>query len=561
MPAQESDFTANIEMPLTVDGCDSIEWDDVADLVVVGFGGAGVVAALQALENGLSVIAIDRFAGGGATEKSGGVVYAGGTKYQAAAGYDDSAEEMYKYLKFEGVPVSPSTLRKFCDTSEENMDWLAGFGVEFGSTCYEDRTAYPPDGYFLYFSGMEKFHGDKAKVAPRGHRTVGKGSTGKYYFAPLKKAALEKGVSLRTHSPVRRLIVDQHENVLGVEVQEIPQEHRAAHLKIYKKVDPYKPLNGGTAETAISECAEFEASVPQVRRRIRARCGVVLAAGGYNYNLELFSRYRPIIKKAYKEIVRGGSMGCDGSGIELGVSAGGALSHMDQLFCTKATSPPHRFIEGVLVNNEGERFIAEDAYVGNIGCAVSEQSLDGKSWLILDRKAFWSGVRQAIWPPKNMFSWWGIPVILNLLLGGTKRAKTLPELAKKLEIDSDGLVRTMRRYNTFAVERKDPDHDKLSPHISVQDNAPFYAYNMCFKNKWGFSGTMPYGGLVVDEETGEVQRQDGSNIRGLYAAGRTAVGVCSEANFSGLSIADTIFSGRRAADAACRRMPAAKELS
>lgn len=58
---------------------------------------------------------------------------------------------------------------------------------------------------------------------------------------------------------------------------------------------------------------------------------------------------------------------------------------------------------------------------------------------------------------------------------------------------------------------------------------------------------MPYGGLMVDEESGHVVRETGEAIPGLYAAGRTAVGICSESNFSGLSIADTIFSGRRAA--------------
>jgi 3-oxo-5alpha-steroid 4-dehydrogenase len=51
---------------------------------------------------------------------------------------------------------------------------------------------------------------------------------------------------------------------------------------------------------------------------------------------------------------------------------------------------------------------------------------------------------------------------------------------------------------------------------------------------------------VVDEETGGVKRDDGTVIEGLYAAGRTAVGVCSQQYVSGLSIADCVYSGRRA---------------
>jgi 3-oxo-5alpha-steroid 4-dehydrogenase len=54
------------------------------------------------------------------------------------------------------------------------------------------------------------------------------------------------------------------------------------------------------------------------------------------------------------------------------------------------------------------------------------------------------------------------------------------------------------------------------------------------------------GGLLVDQQTGQVQRPDESPIAGLYAAGRTAVGICSNSYVSGLSLADCVFSGRRA---------------
>jgi 3-oxo-5alpha-steroid 4-dehydrogenase len=55
------------------------------------------------------------------------------------------------------------------------------------------------------------------------------------------------------------------------------------------------------------------------------------------------------------------------------------------------------------------------------------------------------------------------------------------------------------------------------------------------------------GGLKVDEATGLVLREDGSAIPRLHAAGRTAIGICSNLYMSGLSAADCIFSGRRAA--------------
>jgi 3-oxo-5alpha-steroid 4-dehydrogenase len=548
-------FTANVEPPLLLENADDAPWHDQADVIIVGFGGAGVAAALQAREAGASVLAVDRFAGGGATAMSGGVVYAGGTRFQHEAGIPDTAEEMFKYLASEGTPVADKTLRDFCDTSSDSIDWLTKYGVKFGSTVYSERIAYPPDGYFLYYTGMEKFR-DSAKPAPRGHRTLGKGPTGRFYFPPLKEAALRNGVRLMIHSPVRRLVVDTRGRVLGVDVQAIPQEKQPEHAAICAKVNPYKMLNGGPAEQAIAECREFETALPPRRLLLRAHRGVILATGGYNYNLQLFGRYRPIVLRAFRELVRGGSMGCDGSGIELGTTVGGGLSHMERLFITKPLSPPNSFVKGILVNAEGERFITEDAYLGNVGCAVSEQSRDGYAWAILDSSTFWKGVRELVWPLKNMFSWYGLPAVLNILLGGTKRGKSIRELAGKLQIDPDKLERTVSDYNASAARGGDL-LGKLTMHLAPMSTPPYYALNMSLRNKWGFSGTMPYGGLTVDETTGNVTRPDGSIVEGLYAAGRAAVGICSESNFSGLSIADTVYSGRRAARAAAARGAAA----
>jgi 3-oxo-5alpha-steroid 4-dehydrogenase len=61
---------------------------------------------------------------------------------------------------------------------------------------------------------------------------------------------------------------------------------------------------------------------------------------------------------------------------------------------------------------------------------------------------------------------------------------------------------------------------------------------------------MTLGGLVVEERTGALRRSDGSVVPGVYAAGRSAVGLCSASYVSGLSLADTVYSGRHAAQAA-----------
>ena len=98
-----------------IEHADKELWNASADVVVVGWGCAGASAALEARECGLSVTVLERFEGGGASRLSGGVVYAGGgTPYQKAAGFEDSVENMFAYLKKENQGlVKDETLRRF----------------------------------------------------------------------------------------------------------------------------------------------------------------------------------------------------------------------------------------------------------------------------------------------------------------------------------------------------------------------------------------------------------------------------------------------------------------
>ncbi|MDG2003677.1 MAG: FAD-binding protein [Novosphingobium sp.] len=543
----QTDFTSQVEPPLVLDDPENASWQDSADIVLIGFGGAAAAAGLQAREDGASVLALDRFAGGGATAFSGGVVYAGGTKYQQEAGFDDDAGEMFKYLSFEGTAVRPETLKRFCDESNANVEWIIGHGVEMEASFYPHRAAYPPDGFYLYYTGMEAFRGEVARPAPRGHRTVGKGPTGKYYWAAMQRSALESGVRVRPHTPVRRLVLDAKGRAIGIECQVIPEQQWKRHDKLYKRVDPYRPFGGPRAEKAIAECRAFEESLPPERILIRAERAVIIAAGNYTYNLELLSRHRPEFAACVGEMTRGGSMGCDGSGLELGLSVGGQLAKMDAVALMRSLSPPRAFVQGVLVNAEGRRYINEDAYLGTIGQATAEQP-GYDAWLILDSATFWQGVRQLL-PPGEMFSWWGMPAWLNLLFGGTRRASSYAKLAAKCGLPADVLEAEVVAHNRGFDDGSDP-YGKRAEYSKALASGSCYALNMSFRNKWSFSSGMPFGGLKVDEDSGAVTDGTGAPIPGLFACGRSAVGISSGATFSGLSIGDTIFSGRRAARAA-----------
>jgi 3-oxo-5alpha-steroid 4-dehydrogenase len=501
---------------------------------------------LAAREAGAEVLAIDRFGGGGATAYSGGVNYAGGTRHQKECGFDDTAEEMFKYLSAEGSAVGPETLRRFCEGSNADFEWLEAHGIEYGGNAFLGKTAFPPDGHWLYYSGNEKLPAfrDKARPAPRGHRPVTPGFGGHLHYGRLRESALRIGVRVMTHAPARRLIVDGQGRVIGIEVNALPEAQWKTHDALYAVVSPWKPLNNKRAERAIAKCRALEAGV-DAPKQIRARGGVILATGGFIYNLDLLRRHQPILARNYDGLLRLGSMGCDGSGIELGISAGGGTALMDKSFLGRPLSPPEAFLHGLMVNVAGQRFINEDAYQSLFGEKLADQPMDGRAVLVMDAAHFWKGVKQSLFPGKGMFMMWGAPALLNMILGGTKRARTLKALARKCGIDPAGLESSVAIFNTRA-EAGTPDPFGKDPgKVAPLAKGPFYALNVSLNNRFGPTFAFTLGGLALDEATGEVRSDDGV-LRGLYAAGRTAVGLCSRGYMSGLSIADTVFSGRRA---------------
>ena len=209
MTPDDKNWHSDIEAPLKIASADNVSWSSDADVIVVGLGGAGVAAALQSIENGLSVIAIDRFEGGGATKASGGVIYAGGgTATQKEADVEDTPENMYNYLKLEteGI-VSDKTLRDFCEKSAPTIDWIKGHGVDLRGTLWPKKTSYPAPQYFLYHSdnSLVPSYKKHAKPAARGHRgyvPIKQGAKatnlGGSIFDPLRTSAEAKGCLLYT---------------------------------------------------------------------------------------------------------------------------------------------------------------------------------------------------------------------------------------------------------------------------------------------------------------------------------------------------------------------------
>ncbi|MER1967701.1 FAD-binding protein [Castellaniella sp. GW247-6E4] len=539
--------------PLRIGDPADVAWDATADVVVVGFGAAGSCAALEARAGGASVILVDKFEGGGTTALSGGVVYAGATRFQQEAGYEDSVDEMIKYLELEvGDIVGADTLRRFCENSAGNLDWLISHGATYGARLAKPDEAYDvalSAGASLYFSGNEfvRSYAAVAKPAPRGHITVGPGfgSKGVHLFAALRAAVERMGVETRLRSPVRRLVLDAAGNVVGVEVVQIAPGSPAWRLhrlceRLYHKGKGN--LYGPPARLLARGIAWAERS--GVPKRIRATGGVVLATGGFINNRRMLSEYLP----QHLNAIPMGSAGCLGDGIRLGQSIG-ALTRMDCGESGRSLLVPKPFKYGLLVNRAGERFIAEDAYGLTIGHEIFQQ--DGHAaWLILDAEQFRAAWR-LVMPWRPMILRYRVRALMPLLFAW-RRSGTLEGLAGKCGIQAEGLRRTFDRYDGCLRNQQEDWLGKLPPNIASLGPGPYYAID-CSPDSKGFPPTsLTLGGLLVDERSGQVRGADQSVIGGLYAAGRAAVGLPSNFNVSGLSIADCVFSGRRAGRAAAK---------
>ena len=529
--------------PLVVDDVDGAQWDDVADVVVVGLGAAGVTAATEARERGADVIVLDRFDGGGATAISGGIFYAGGgTHIQRQAGVEDTVDNMYRYLSMEVQDaVSQETLRDFCETSADNVRWLTDRGVPFLPTLCPVKTSYPPNEYHLYFSGNETFppYSEHATPAQRGHRPDGGAFPGASITEPLRKTALDAGVRIQLQARVSRLIVDAAGRVVGAEVQELsPGFWRGLHRRLHRWETAIAKVASGLALKLRKRCDAIEQkhSTP---KRIRSRNGLVLCAGGFIFNREMVAEHVP-------EFLPGlplGTHGDDGYGIRLGQSVGGKLDQMHRASAWRFLYPPNAFAQGVLVNGNGERFANEFWYGAKIGEAMVEQNR-GVATLIIDEELKKLAHEQS--KPGKLQWFQRAAALMNLYLN-CRKAEDVAALAEMLEVPRDTLQKTLDDYGRLGEgQHGDPFH-KASDSIHPMRNGPYYAIDCSLDSKRHLCAVMTLGGLAVDEKTGQVLSENGGVVPGLYAAGRNAVGICSRQYVSGLSIADCVYSGLRAA--------------
>ena len=262
-------------------------------------------------------------------------------------------------------------------------------------------------------------------------------------------------------------------------------------------------------------------------RFIRTRKGVVLATGAFVMNEDMRRKHCPQTFRINDPI---GDKD-DGSGILMGVSAGGEAVHMDQFFCTCPWTMPAEQAHGVFVNIHGQRFINEDCYHGRVSrCAVDQPG--GKVYLLLDSAHFSQPADFACTP-----------------IAAT--GETWDEIEAELDMPEGTLAATMDFYNRHAREGNDPLFDKRAPILVPLDQGPFVALELNFETSYFSFFTL--GGLNTSTDA-EVLRPDGTTVPGLFAAGRCTHGLPAWGHgySSGMSLADCTFFGRQAGMAAAR---------
>ncbi|WP_227996391.1 FAD-dependent oxidoreductase [Nocardia australiensis] len=471
-------------------------WDKEADVVVAGYGIAGVCAAIESARAGAQVLILERTGGwGGAAAMAGGFIYlGGGTPLQQALGFEDTPENMETFLLAAlGPGVDKAKITDYCQGSVEHYNWLVSCGVQFRETFWGQPGWEPPHDEGLMYSGGENAapFNAIAKPAPRGHvpqmadKRTGQRSGGYMLMKPLAETAESLGVGVEFDTRIRRLIVDETDRVVGVLATQFG-----------------KPV------------------------AIRAERGVILATGSFAYHQKMIEGYAPrLIGRPAAAIEEH-----DGIGILVAQALGAELAHMD---ATEVAffGDPQMMSRGILVNGRGQRYIPEDTYPGRIGQATLIQQ-ENQAYLIIDEASLEVALATETSTPffRQPPTW---------------VAETVAELEADMGLPTLALQGTVDAYNLHAADGVDPLLGK-KPEWVKPIGTPLAAFDMR-----GFTAGFTLGGLRTDLDS-RVLHVSGEPIPGLFAAGRCTSGLCAGGYVSGASLGDGSFYGRRAGLAAAK---------
>ncbi len=391
------------------------KWDKEADVVIVGYGGAGACAAIAAREAGAEVLILEKQkTGGGNSAICGGVIYAGGTSVQKQNNITDTADKLYQhYLKAGKAFIDPALARIAADEAGRNIDWLIQIGGKFPA---------PPT-----VSGAEVNVG--SEPIARVHRIAyGDLAGGPAFFKVLADTTAAKGAKILYNSPAKQLIINTDGEVLGVRAE-----------------------------------SEGKAIV------VKARKAVVLAAGGFTRSKEMISSYS---RDAYY-CPSLGVPGLTGDGIRMALALGADVMNMPKVVCNfglvlpGAVSAVYAGSGGIVVNILGKRFVDETLFYDWKSIKLLAQP-EARSFSIFDEE--YRKARGA-----NIVAGFSAELDKEVAAGTVKKADTLKSLAEKIKIPADAFEKTVAKWNEDVKAGVDTEFGRKSL-LQALVTPPFFAY-------------------------------------------------------------------------------------
>lgn len=523
------------------------------DVVVVGSGSAGAMATLRAAEQGLSVLIVEKaHKFGGTSATSGGVLWV--PNHQLTPN-DDSRERALEYLNsiIHG-PVQRDRLNAYLDQAPEMVRFMKSLGIPVTPAAWPDYHPNAPqaradraiicdtfDGPSLgdKFTLMREQY-TRFKLFNRYAMDIGQffviSTRGKGWRIAFLKMLWHYWSDLGTRRLTKRdRRFTQGAALMGWLYQRIFQ--RGIELRLETKLEQLICADREVTGVTVSHFGR--------RYDIQARHGVVLCAGGFEWNQELRERFFPV-----PGITRHSSSPEDanrGEALIAGMKIGAATEHTEAGWWIPTMHLPmpraSNFEEihqaafdvgrphSVCVNRNGVRFVDEACGYDEFGKAmVADQLRTGANtpcWLVFDatfRTKFTAGgiLPTVLMPDRKIPpDWWDHYIF---------RADTTAALANKIRVPAEALANTITNMNRYAHTGVDPEfgrgsnaYDQMfgdanvkpNPCLGRIDTPPFYAVAV----NLGDLGTK--GGLKVDAQA-RVLDGAGKPIANLYAAGNNS---------------------------------------
>ncbi len=271
--------------------------------------------------------------------------------------------------------------------------------------------------------------------------------------------------------------------------------------------------------------------------------GVVVATGGFGWNLERVREARPELQDVV--LTRASWKGADGNGLAMVEGIGGATKNIDAvgLYSHSSRCPLNPELEMLVpflsmvpwVGMSGQRLVDETA-VNDLRTSEKIVAAGGAAWMAFDLDAAFD---DSLCGSESADAVYYSPDEL-VDLGFARRADNLTDLAAAIGVDADAFAATILDYNeATAGLHEDAYRDDMHGARPVI-RAPMYAMPVAV------SPAKMFGGVEVDLQ-GRVLAVDGHVIRGLYASGEltgmAGGSLVGDAGFTG-SLSAVVLGGR-----------------